>query len=796
MVEILLADIERQPIITNSAQEILLGIHLKAVSRLERELRAQPGREASNDPISNTLVEAYAQLADWCLGTGHSLPSLKAWSMELISARRNIHDLKRSRIRRFLRTIESKEEDSVTRRQAAQKIAELLAALPTEVLQQMAEATLEWSSVDTAASLQAWNQGRSPKELRKQVRKRADRARSTLVQGYLRYVVRLARNSIGQGVDYEDLVQAGFEGLMRAAGKFDYTLQARFGTYATSWIWQSIGRTISEQCRPIRVPVHRAEAISKLRRACQRATGTSNPLRDPMVLTSADLLGEADAEELCRTSESGAEARPEVSLRFQRAVRDAGRLVLQDWLCVPIDAVQDDHSADDDCAAWLDLSDRLMDETALEVEARVEEKLLSPLMISMMRELLSDREAEVLSYRYGLEDGQDRTLEEVGEIYGLTRERIRQIEARAFKKLQRDHELGRWPFRYQEFLSDTPRWTFNRSLSAPIDVDKWIFENDSPLQSWDWLDQLIEGLPRGDWHFGTRDPHLSTRREQLETALLAINSPAHFSDIIEQANAQMAAENEISEAYGYSRLVADSEIFIPLGEGVFSLVKWERARAQDTNPVLRVCPQALPDPPDYDSAFFESVYVAQHKLQEHPAASHFLASMLVWAQANQDSPPWYRQSILSAYYLVGLIPYVFCYAGDDPRLVSTLPQRDVPSMRQYCMETLTNRLVAMPEFWWQLRTRQPLRSTEIREAFSDIHPDGLDDALQRLHLLTSLGALQRLNYGYYRLTPFGETCAERLGQAPNLSTEADAVEYSAPLVDDLLDLSAWYVTPW
>ena len=227
-----------------------------------------------------------------------------------------------------------------------------------------------------------------------------DRARQELTSANLRLVVSIAKRYVGRGVPILDLIQEGNLGLMRAVQKFDHSKGFKFSTYATWWIRQAITRAIADQSRTIRVPVHMVESINKVIRA-QRSLAQSLE-RDPTM------------EELAL----------EVGLTEEK-VTEILQIASQDPLSLdsPVGEEDDTSMADfiaDTGAAPLDLAAR---------------KLLEQTVRDVLDDL-SDRESEVVRLRFGLVDGRPRTLEEVGREFGVTRERIRQIESKTLAKLR------------------------------------------------------------------------------------------------------------------------------------------------------------------------------------------------------------------------------------------------------------------------------------------------------------------------------------------------------------------------
>ncbi len=240
------------------------------------------------------------------------------------------------------------------------------------------------------------------RSLQREVRRGED-AREVLIEANLRLVVSIAKRYVGRGMHFLDLIQEGNLGLMRAVEKFDYTKGFKFSTYATWWIRQAITRAIADQARTIRIPVHMVESMNKVHRIQRQMM--------------QDLEREPTVEEL-------AEA---VGLTEDR-VREIQRIGL-DLLSLDAPVGEEDDS---------NLSDFIEDQAAeapADVAAR---RMLNRAVIDALDEL-NDREKAVVRLRFGLDDGQARTLEEVGKEFGVTRERIRQIESKTLAKLRHPH---------------------------------------------------------------------------------------------------------------------------------------------------------------------------------------------------------------------------------------------------------------------------------------------------------------------------------------------------------------------
>ena len=258
---------------------------------------------------------------------------------------------------------------------------------------------------------------------------RAVEANQALIRANLRLVVSVAKRYLGRGINFLDLIQEGNMGLLRAVGKFDPRRGFKFSTYATWWIRQSINRSIAEQARTIRIPVHLFESITRILRT--QRTLVQELGRDPTTEELALEVGYLPASDVQAILRAHAEEKPlppELQHRLEVATQKIDRVLRSAEEPVSIDGpVGDEESSS--------LGEFIEDEDAPSpIEAAARQMLREQVQRALTS--LSDREREVLELRFGLKDGKDHTLEEVSRYFDVTRERIRQIEAKALRKLR------------------------------------------------------------------------------------------------------------------------------------------------------------------------------------------------------------------------------------------------------------------------------------------------------------------------------------------------------------------------
>jgi RNA polymerase primary sigma factor len=317
--------------------------------------------------------------------------------------------------------------------------------LPPEFVEQLEEHYRHTNELPEWDEARAWMPSRTEcDDHLREVKLRADEAKVSLARSNLRLVVSIAKRYIGRGISFMDLIQEGNMGLLRAIEKFNAWRGFKFSTYATWWIRQAISRSIADQARTIRIPVHLVETINKLTRLQRRMTQElgQEPTSEDLAM-EMDLLDERELAQIMEAQASGKPIDPALERKLEQAIKR-----VQNIMKVSMEPISLESPVGSEQNSQL--AEFIPDDSELSPADSASLQMLKQQVRSVLTSL-SDREREVLEMRFGFRDGKTHTLEEVGNTFGVTRERVRQIEAKALRKLRHPHHSRR----LRDYLSDT-----------------------------------------------------------------------------------------------------------------------------------------------------------------------------------------------------------------------------------------------------------------------------------------------------------------------------------------------------
>jgi RNA polymerase primary sigma factor len=435
--KIYLSEIGKHSILTRN-QEFKLGIIITSGEKLTKKLQPHLDLKLEISTIRsfyqlccNRLLDLYYDLSSRSFILGISAPPLLTFLEEAFLLRETFLDDSPSAIQDWL------EQDlwglDPAWNQVAKVAVELvqtLYLLPDSLQDILLNELSDSGDYQVIRSLsQSLPQGEELIEETEQILIQSDVAREFLIESNLRLVVNIARKYLGRGIAFMDLIQEGNLGVMHTATKFDPARGYKFSTYATWWIRQAITRSIDEQARPIRLPVHISEKINKIRRISMDLEQKMGEVPSSMDLAlESDLLPEEIAREIQRCIENNDPIDPAHSRRWVRAARSIEKLQLYaaETLSIDIPIGKDGEST---YAEFIPESDEVSPE-AIVLRSSLREELF------LLLDKLKERERTILLLRFGFVDGKARTLEEIANNFNVTRERVRQIQEKALRKLR------------------------------------------------------------------------------------------------------------------------------------------------------------------------------------------------------------------------------------------------------------------------------------------------------------------------------------------------------------------------
>ena len=419
-------------------EEVWLSVQRTAGTRLQ-EIRAQVGDEGDGGHLQLVFAALIDELRDaweeviWrCDQLGVERPELQAVLDEAGMLHCCLLPAQTSYIYSFLEENGWTSSQNETRTALAERLFDffrVLYTLPSEALECVRRTWREDQVLPTWEGLQVAVDEWTTEARWREVVQRGIEAKQLMAQANLRLVVSVAKNYTGRGISFLDLIQEGNIGLMRAIRKFDHTKGFKFSTYATWWIRQAISRAIADQARTIRIPVHMVEKINRLIRLKRRLVQElgREPTAKELALES-DLLTSEEKGVIRAAIEEKTSLPPTWKHKLNVAADEVRRILR---ISLEPMSLEMPVGTDDDGV----LGEFIEDESIQGPADAAYDQLLKERVRSSL-EVLSDRERAVLEMRFGLQDGRTHTLEEVGQAFEVTRERVRQIESKALRKLR------------------------------------------------------------------------------------------------------------------------------------------------------------------------------------------------------------------------------------------------------------------------------------------------------------------------------------------------------------------------
>lgn len=433
-----LKEIGQVPLLT-AEQEIWLATQLAAATALEHlttQMIEEGGQEniRSRTILANykTLLDSWVQSEEAGQAINVELPDLSLVIREAQQLRMNWRSSSPSYLRHYLNDGDWGQAEEWS--DLAKSVFGIFAALyllPIDLSDQVCDYYMEDHNLPPLEIFEDWlSQDEIALKYNEfMIYHLAEEAKDQLTRANLRLVVSVAKRYMGRGIQFQDLVQEGNVGLLRAVEKFDHKKGYKFSTYATWWIRQAVSRAIADQARTIRIPVHMVETINRIGRA-QRDM-VQQLLREPTDEELAVELGYLTTDEMDLINHARHDGEPIDPLLFRKFRQATGKIRNIRRISQPTISLEQPVRPEESTQ----LVDFIEDETIPEPVDAASKQLLREQVRNVL-EFLGERERLVLEMRFGLKDGKDHTLEEVGREFGVTRERIRQIEAKALRKLR------------------------------------------------------------------------------------------------------------------------------------------------------------------------------------------------------------------------------------------------------------------------------------------------------------------------------------------------------------------------
>jgi RNA polymerase sigma factor (sigma-70 family) len=595
----------------------------------------------------------------------------------------------------------------------------------------------------------------------------AEVARQQMLKGTLRYIISIAQGYIGRGVPYEDIVQDGFFGLSRSLVTFREYVGIHFQHYASVWIHQAISRAVVDNRGTIRVPVHAQENLRDFAARVEAhldRTGTYPPVRD--LITAED--DERAIRKLYRVYRQT--QTPPLSLERSR---------LPQW------------STLEPASSFADLlhtpETTFVDAVRMAVQRTIR---------AFLNEQLGERERDIIEARLGLRTGEEETLEQIGRRYGITRERVRQVEAKVHRKLA--HPTWRYQLQDLHEISTLTISTDERRLDHMLavgveghDLRWWSEEAPRERRRVERLTgQHVERARKG-----RSTPREGSRALVLESALRTLRRPAHFKEIYAKVIEYLGRKPLFDLKQAYATLFYSAR-FQAFGDGVFGLVsETSFMLGADGERVFTHCPNPLIPDNAHPRMLLESILRIIEQVKQQPSVTvrDLYAKMTQWPTGSAAKRP---QAAFDMWYAAGIIRYV--QYEQDKQAVIELDFPDplaINALRRYCLRHVCRRIAKLDNLLVAL-SHLPRQSMADMRSLLFGGDDGSADLPLRLAVLAAFDAL-REEAGYWTVTTLGREVCGELGPVtlPDFITgspQADVEPDGEALDDDWLDQFALF----